>query len=199
MLFVNNQKHSTSKRGEVEKQFYVWYRFSPWLRIKQCWLCGPHWPGEAREGPIHHPFFCNVTCKGQRFWGTTPLSGEYWFGYAWIGATFCSQARKRLGNRGENLAENWGEFRVKNSPFWLRKNRGQNSKDVREVFAAFFAEDFETSFAEVNARGFPNLRSTREAICALQQFSEDTKPEWLLWSKCSSPPKPLSRNTTWSE
>ena len=61
---------------------------------------------------------------------------------------------------------------MKSSTFWLRKNRGQIAKNFREVFAAFFAEDFEPSFAEVLAKGSPNLRSTREAVCALRQFSE---------------------------
>ena len=61
-------------------------------------------------------FFGNMTCQGQRFWGTTPLSGEYWLRYALVrGSVLVSQARKNVWDkRGENLGENWGEFRVKN-------------------------------------------------------------------------------------
>ena len=54
-------------------------------------------------------FFGNMTCQGQRFWGTTPLSGEYWFGYALVrGSLFVSQARKRLGKL---WGKPWGELR----------------------------------------------------------------------------------------
>ena len=57
-----------------------------------------------------------------------------------------------------------------------------------------FRGGFRTKFRRGYCQGFPNLRSTREAVCALRQFSEECQPEWLLWSKRSCPLKlPLSK------
>ena len=152
---------------------------------------------EPKREPSTILFSGNVTCQGQRLWMTTLLFGEYWFGYALVRGNFFFPGTETCGKTvGKPWGKTEGNFVWKLSPFWLHKNRGQISKTFRDVFAAFFAEDFEASFAEVIARGSINLRSTREAVGALRQFSEDTKPGWLLWSKCSSPLKPpLSRNT----
>ena len=134
---------------------------------------------------------------------TTFLFGEHWSGYPLVRGTFCLnffQAQKRLGKPWEKP---WGKLRgiscEKFRRFGCITIGVKSPKNVREIFAAFFAEDFEASFAEVIARGSPNLRSTREAVCALRQLFEDTKPEWLLWSKCSSPPASTFKEHKWVE
>ena len=70
-----------------------------------------------------------------------------------------------------------------------------------KMFAKFSRHFSRRVSNQVSQRLLPGVPPTsgqhgRQSVL-YDNFSEDTKPEWLLWSKCSFPPKlPLSRNTS---
>ena len=94
--FASNQKTFHSKKRSGWKTIYLWCRLSPWLGIKQCWLWGPHWPNEAREGAIHHPLFWQPV-KDRGFQGPPLCLVNIDLDMPWLGGTFCLPSTETSG------------------------------------------------------------------------------------------------------